>query len=70
MQKNFTEQLLKELDGRSNILNKLLDDNIFKELSNFLLQSNVMGVLPRQTCHNVEKLHVSFQKFSLTMSRS
>ena len=54
-----TDLLLKELDAKNNILNKLLNENILKKFSNIPSQNDIMGGLPRQQCNNLENLHES-----------
>ena len=54
-----TDLLLKELDAKNNILNKLLNENILKKFSNTPSQNDIMGGLPRQQCNNLENLHES-----------
>ena len=51
-----TDQLLKRLDQKNDILNKLLDKNIFKKFSNTPSQNDIIGGLTRQPCNNLENL--------------
>ena len=44
-----------------NILNRLLDENILGKFSNTPLQHDMIGGLQRQTCNNLENLHVGFK---------
>ena len=50
-------QLLKELDAKNNILNKLLDENILRKFSNTPSQNDIIGGLTRQPCNNLERLN-------------
>ena len=54
-----TDQLLKELDVKSNILTKLLDENNLRKFSNTPSQNDIIGRLTRQPCNNLENLHES-----------
>ena len=54
-----TDQLLKELDVKSNILTKLLDENNLRKFSNTPSQNDIIGRLTRQPCNNLEILHES-----------
>ena len=54
-----TDQRLKELDAKNNILTKLLDENILRKFSNTPSQNNIVGGLTREPCNNLEKLHES-----------
>ena len=54
-----TDQLLKELDAKNNILTKLLHENILRKLSNTPSQNDIIGRLTRQPCSNLEDLHES-----------
>ena len=42
-----TDQLLKEIDAKNNILTKLLDENILRRFSNAPSQNNIIGGLTR-----------------------
>ena len=42
-----TDQLLKEIDAKNNILTKLLDENILRRFSNAPSQNNIIGGLKR-----------------------
>ena len=42
-----TDQLLKEIDAKNNILTKLLDENILRRFSNTPSQNNIIGGLTR-----------------------
>ena len=54
-----TDQLLKELDVKSNILTKLLDENNLRKFSNTPSQNDIIGRLTRQPCNNLENLYES-----------
>ena len=54
-----TNQLLKELDAKNNILTKLLDENISRKFSSIPSQNDITGGLTRQPCNNLEVLHES-----------
>ena len=51
-----TDQLLKELEAKNNILTKLLDENILRKFSNTSPQNDIIGGLTRQPCNNLEDL--------------
>ena len=51
-----TDQLLKELDAKNNILTKLLVENILRKFSNTPSQNDIIGGLTRQPCNNLEDL--------------
>ena len=52
-----TDQLLKELDAKNNILTKLLDENILRTFSNIPSQNNTIGRLTKEPSSNLENLH-------------
>ena len=52
-----TDQLLKELDTKNNILTKLLDENILRKFSSSPSQNNIIGGLTIEPCNNLEDLH-------------
>ena len=54
-----TDQLLKELDTKNNILIKLLHENISRKFSNTPSQNDIIGRLTRQPSNNLEDLHES-----------
>ena len=54
-----TNQLLKELDAKNNILTKLLDENMLRKFSNTLSRNDIIGASTRQQCSNLENLHKS-----------
>ena len=54
-----TDQLLKELDVKNNILTKLLDENILRKFSNTFSQNDIICGLTRQPCNNLGNLHES-----------
>ena len=66
-----TDQLLKELDTKNNILTKLLDENTLRKFSNIPSQNYIIGGLTRQPCDNLEHLHESsppkYQDFNTAM---
>ena len=51
-----TDQLLKELDAKNNILTKLLAEIILRKFSNTPAQNDIIGGLTRQPCNNLEDL--------------
>ena len=66
-----TDQLLKELDTKNNILTKLLDENTSRKFWNIPSQNDIIGGLTRQPCDNLEDLHESsppkYQDFNTPM---
>ena len=51
-----TDQLLKELDGKNNILTKLLDKNTLRKFSNTPSQNDIFSGLTRKPCNNLENV--------------
>ena len=71
-----TNQLLKELDAKNNILTKLLDENILRKFSNTPSRNDIIGASTRQQCSNLENLHKSsppqcqdFNKYSYALQQ-
>ena len=65
-----TDQLLKELDAKNNILTKLLVENILRKFSNTPSQNDIIGGLTRQPCNNLKVLHkvkISTPQYSTRM---
>ena len=52
-----TDQILKELNTKNNILTKLLDENTLRKFSNISSQNDIIGGLTRQPC---DGLHTRF----------
>ena len=58
-----TDQLLKELGAKNNILTKLLVENILRKFSNTPSQNDIIGGLTRQPCSNLEDLPESSPQY-------
>ena len=54
-----TDQLLKELDAKNNILTKLFDENISRKFSKIPSQNDIISGLTRQPCNSLQNLHES-----------